>query len=178
MSQVTVTIGSSNSHDLFHDYTGSLSSQYMIRIFKQLDMISQVNIYVRDIVWILDMWCLCVDVKIQQTFIWFCKVSLRICYAILFERKGSRMLKTDNLILQGNIKYVTASISNFLVLYGENMVSKKSKIVCSVKVSRLKFVYLPIAEQLQPHFYKLQCVEQRTTKLDWKSTMYSVVKRP
>ena len=33
------------------------------------------------------------------------------------------------------------------------MVCKKSKIVCSVKVSRLEFVSLPIAEQLQPHFY-------------------------
>ena len=150
----------------------------MIRIFKQLDMISQVNIFVRDIVWILDMWCLCVDVKIQQTFIWFCKVSLRICYAILFERKGSRMLKTGNLILQGNIKYVTASISNFLVLYGENMVSKKSKIVCSVKVSRLEFVFLHIVDQLQPSFYKLSCVEQRITKLYRKITMYSVVKWP
>ena len=60
------------------------------------------------------------------------------------------MLKTDRLIFLW---------SNFVVLYGENMVSKKSKIVCSVKVSRLEFVYLPIAEQLQLDFYKLQRVE-------------------
>ena len=46
------------------------------------------------------------------------------------------------------------------------MVSKKSKIVCSVKVSRLEFVSLPIADQLQPNFYKLPCVEQRITKLE------------
>ena len=46
------------------------------------------------------------------------------------------------------------------------MVSKISKMVCSVKVSRLEFVYLPTADQLQPNFYKLQCAEQRTTKLD------------
>ena len=64
------------------------------------------------------------------------------------------------------------------MLCGENMVSKKSKIVCSVKVSRLEFVSLPIADQLQPNFYKLPCVEQRITKLYWKSTMYSVVKCP
>ena len=32
------------------------------------------------------------------------------------------------------------------------MVSKKSKIVCLVKVSRLEFVSLPIADQLQPNF--------------------------
>ena len=35
------------------------------------------------------------------------------------------------------------------------MVRKKSKIVGSVKVSRLEFVSLPIADQLQPNFYKL-----------------------
>ena len=52
------------------------------------------------------------------------------------------------------------------MMCGENMVSKKSKIVCSVKVSRLEFVSLPIADQLQPNFYKLPCVEQRITKLD------------
>ena len=58
------------------------------------------------------------------------------------------------------------------------MVSRKSKIVCSVKVSRLEFVSLPIADQLQPHFYKLPRVEHKITKLDWKSTMCSVVKCP
>ena len=46
------------------------------------------------------------------------------------------------------------------------MVSKKSKIVYSVKVCRLEFVFLPFADQLQPDFYKLSCVEQRIKKLD------------
>ena len=58
------------------------------------------------------------------------------------------------------------------------MVSKKLKIVCSVKVSRLKFVSLTIADQLQQNFCKMLCVEQRIIKLDWKSTMHSVVKCP
>ena len=39
------------------------------------------------------------------------------------------------------------------------MVSEKSKIVTSVKLSRLEFVSLPIADQLQPNFYQLPCVE-------------------
>ena len=58
------------------------------------------------------------------------------------------------------------------------MVSKKSKIVYSVKVSTLKFVSLPIADQFQPKFCKLPCVEQRIAKLDWKITMYRVVNCP
>ena len=58
------------------------------------------------------------------------------------------------------------------------MVSKKSKIVCSVKVYRLEFVSLPFADQLQPSFYKLPFLEQNITKVDWKSTMYSAVKCP
>ena len=58
------------------------------------------------------------------------------------------------------------------------MVSKKSKIVCSVKVSRLEFVSLPVVDQLQTNVYTLACVKQRITKLDWKSTMYSVAKCP
>ena len=58
------------------------------------------------------------------------------------------------------------------------MLSKKSKIVCSVKVSRLEFVSLPIAEQLQPNFYILPRLEQRITKLDGKSTMCNVVQCP
>ena len=58
------------------------------------------------------------------------------------------------------------------------MVSKKSKAAFSVKVSRLEFVSLAIADQLQPSFYKLPCVEQRITKLDRKGTIYSVVKCP
>ena len=44
------------------------------------------------------MWCLCVEVKIQQRVIWFCKASLRICYGSLFECEGPLMLKTDSLI--------------------------------------------------------------------------------
>ena len=46
------------------------------------------------------------------------------------------------------------------------MVSKKSKIVCSVKVLRLEFVSLPIVNQLQPNFYKLSWAQQSITKLD------------
>ena len=49
---------------------------------------------------------------------------------------------------------------------GENVVSQKSRIVCSVKVSRVEFVPLPILDQLRPNFYKLSPVEQRITKLD------------
>ena len=64
------------------------------------------------------------------------------------------------------------------MLCGGNMLSKKSKIVCSVKITRLEFVSLPIADQLQPNFYILPYLEQMITKLDWKSTMYSVVKCP
>ena len=52
------------------------------------------------------------------------------------------------------------------------MASKKLKIVCSVKVSRLEFVFLPVVDQLQRSFYKLPSVEQRITKLGRKSTMY------
>ena len=58
------------------------------------------------------------------------------------------------------------------------MVSKKMKIVCSVKVYRLEFASLPFADQLQPNFYKLPFLEQNITKVDWKSTMYSAVKCP
>ena len=58
------------------------------------------------------------------------------------------------------------------------MVSKKMKIVCSVKVYRLEFVSLTLADQLQPNFYKRSCLEQNITKIDWESTMYSAVKCP
>ena len=58
------------------------------------------------------------------------------------------------------------------------MISKKSKIVYSVKVCRREFVSLPFADKLQPNFYKLPSLEQRTAKLDCKSTMYSTVKCP
>ena len=50
--------------------------------------------------------------------------------------------------------------TKFVVLCGENMLSKKSKTVCSVKVSRLEYVSLPIANQLQPNFSKMPGVEQ------------------
>ena len=43
--------------------TGSLNNQDMTRILKHEDMISQLNIYVIDIVWIL--YDICVDVKIH-----------------------------------------------------------------------------------------------------------------
>ena len=69
-------------------------------------------------------------------------------------------------------------VFDLVVLCEENMVSKKSKIVCSVKVSRVEFVSLPNADQLQPHLYNLPCVEWRISKLDQKSTMHSVVKCP
>ena len=35
-----------------------------------------------------------------------------------------------------------------------------------VKVSKLEFVSLPIADQLQPIFYKLPCGKQRIAKLN------------
>ena len=59
------------------------------------------------------------------------------------------------------------------------MASKKLKIVCSVKVSRLEFVFLPVADQLQQSFYKLHCVEQRIKKVDTKvpcTVLFSVSK--
>ena len=65
-----------------------------------------------------------------------------------------------------------------MVLCEENMVSKKSKIFYSVKVSRLEIVSLPITDQLQQDFYKLSCAEQSIIKLDWKRTMNNVVKYP
>ena len=46
------------------------------------------------------------------------------------------------------------------------MISKKLKIVRSVTVSRLEFVSVLIAGQLQPNFSKLPCVQKRITKLD------------
>ena len=46
------------------------------------------------------------------------------------------------------------------------MISKKLNSVCSVTVSILEFASVPIADQLQPNFDILLCVEQRITKLD------------
>ena len=71
-------------------------------------MISQVSIYMMDIIWIL-----CDVYEWRSKFIVF-KASLRICYVSLFEYKGPSRLG----------KYF------FVLLFGENMVSKKSKIVC------------------------------------------------
>ena len=46
------------------------------------------------------------------------------------------------------------------------MISKKLKIVFSVIVSRLEFVSVLIAGQLQPNVFKLPFVQKRITKLD------------
>ena len=46
------------------------------------------------------------------------------------------------------------------------MVSKKWKIVCSVKVCRLELVSLPFADKIQSNFYKLPSLEQKITKVD------------
>ena len=70
------------------------------------------------------------------------------------------MLTSDCLIFQGNAKYFTA----------QQILWYCVEIVCPVTVSRLEFVPVPIAEQLQPIFYKMPGVEQRVTKLDRKST--------
>ena len=56
------------------------------------------------------------------------------------------MLKTDS----PNIKYFTAQQT--LWCCQKNMISKKLNISCSVTVSRLEFVFVPIADQLQPKF--------------------------
>ena len=58
------------------------------------------------------------------------------------------------------------------------MISKKLKIVFSVIVSRLEFVSVLIAGQLQPNFFKLPFVQKRITKLDRKSTLHRVIKCP
>ena len=75
----------------------SLYSQDMIRILKQsrhdFSVKHLCDGYCKDI-----MWCLCVEVKIQQIVIWFCKAYLRICYVSLFEFKGPWKLKIDSLI--------------------------------------------------------------------------------
>ena len=39
------------------------------------------------------MWYWCVEVKIQQRVVWFCKASIKICYISLFECKGPWILK-------------------------------------------------------------------------------------
>ena len=86
--QATVTTESLNSQGMisFMITTGSLNSQDMIRIFKQsgYDFLGKRDGYFVDI-----MWCVCVEVNIQQRVDWFCeKSSLRICCVIMFECKG------------------------------------------------------------------------------------------
>ena len=67
-----------SGHDFFHDY-------YWILIQLGHDFSGKHlgGGYFMDI-----LSCLCVDVKILQGVIWFCKASLRICDIILFECKG------------------------------------------------------------------------------------------
>ena len=91
LSQPTVTIVSSMIT------TGSLNSQDMIRIFKQSrhDFSGK---HLCDGTGMDIMWCLCVEVKIQQRVIWFYKASLRNCCVSFLECKGLWMLKTDRLI--------------------------------------------------------------------------------
>ena len=48
---------------------------------------------------------------------------------------------------------------------------KASLRICSVNLFECK-----VAWMLKTVIYKLPCEEQRITKLDWKSTMHSVVK--
>ena len=55
---------------------------------------------------------------------------------------------------------------------------KSWKIVCSVKVSKLELFIYPLQTNYSQIFRNCLCVEQRITKLDWKNTMYIVVKCP
>ena len=103
-------IGSLNNQSMiyFMITTWSLNSQDMIKILKlsRHDFSAKplCDGYCMDI-----MWCLCVEVKTQQKIGWFSeRASLRICCIILFECKGPWMLKTDSLILLGNVKYFSA----------------------------------------------------------------------
>ena len=67
------TIGSLKSQDMisFIVTTGSLNIQDMIRILKH-DFSGK---HLRDGYCMDIMWCLCVEVKIQQNVIWFSKAS-------------------------------------------------------------------------------------------------------
>ena len=77
-----------SGHDFFHDYYW---------ILKQSGHgFSGKHLY--DGYCIGIMWCICVEAKIQQRVVWFCKVSLQICCVIFFECKSPWMLKTDSLI--------------------------------------------------------------------------------
>ena len=77
-----------SGHDFFHDY-------YWILKQSGHDF-SGKHLY--DGYCIGIMWCICVEAKIQQRVVWFCKVSLQICCVIFFECKSPWMLKTDSLI--------------------------------------------------------------------------------
>ena len=130
--------------------------------------------------WILYLhiiWCLCIEVNIQHRVTWFCeKASLRICYIILCECR-SLNVKIWWLNLLGKCS-IFHSTTNFVVLRGENMISKKLKSVCSVTVSRQSLLLYPLQTNYSQIFINCQCVEQRIIKLAWKSTMCSVVKCP
>ena len=82
---------------LFMITAGSLNSQDMIRVHKQSrrDFLGKhlCDGFCVDIIWFL-----CVENKLQQRVIWFCKASLRISGISLFECKGPWTLKTDSLI--------------------------------------------------------------------------------
>ena len=74
-------------------------------------MVSQVSIYMMDIVWIcveVFMSCFCVKVKVQWRIRCFCKASLRISRTCLFQSKGSWILKDNSLKLTYSLKLVSA----------------------------------------------------------------------
>ena len=78
-------------------------------------MISLINIYVIDMVWILSDF-----MPGGQRVIWFCKASLRISHLSLFECKGPWILKTDSL------KLVSAIFYQFLIFARNDSPSKTS----------------------------------------------------
>ena len=74
-------------------------------------MVSQVSIYMMDIVWIcveVFISCFCVKVKVQWRIRCFCKASLRISRTCLFQSKGSWILKDNSLKLTYSLKLVSA----------------------------------------------------------------------
>ena len=64
------------------------------------------------------------------------------------------------------------------MLFGANMISEKSEFVCWVKVCSWSLFLCPLQTNYLPSFYELPCLEQKITKVDWESTMYSAVKCP
>ena len=87
-SHCNCSILKQSEHDFFHDCYWNLKQSGHDFSGKHL----------RDGHCMSIMWCLSVEVKIQQRLLWFCKASLRICHVILFECKGPWTLKTDSLI--------------------------------------------------------------------------------